>query len=132
MHMDNSSLDPTADTLTHDIIGAGIEVHRLLGPGLLESTYQNCLARELALRGHAVDRQVALPLHYKGVDIEAGYRIDLIVDRAVIVEIKAVERLHPVISAQVLTYMKLSGLQRGLICNFHVHLFKDGVKRLVL
>ena len=91
--MDNSPPDPSADTLTRDIIGAGIEVHRLL---------------------------------------DDGYRIDLIVDRAVIVEVKAVESLHPVISAQVLTYMKLSGLQRGLVCNFHVHLFKDGVKRLVL
>lgn len=130
--MDDAINPPTADRLTHDIIGAGIEVHRLLGPGLLESTYERCLARELTLREHAVDRQVALPLHYKGVDIDEGYRIDLIVDRTVIVEVKAVESLHPVVSAQVLTYMKLTGLPRGLICNFHVPLFKDGIRRLVL
>ena len=130
--MDSTPPLPIADALTRDIIGAGIEVHRLLGPGLLESTYESCLARELTLRGHAVDRQVVLPLHYKGVDIDPGYRIDLIVDRTVIVEVKAVESLHQVVSAQVLTYMKLAGLSTGLICNFHVHLFKDGVRRLVL
>ena len=130
--MDSTPPLPIADALTRDIIGAGIEVHRLLGPGLLESTYESCLARELTLRGHAVDRQVVLPLHYKGVDIDPGYRIDLIVDRTVIVEVKAVESLHQVVSAQVLTYMKLAGLPTGLICNFHVHLFKDGIRRLVL
>ena len=130
--MDSPTPSPGADSLTRDIIGAGIEVHRVLGPGLLESTYENCLARELALRGHSVDRQVSLPLHYKGIDIDAGYRIDLIVNRTVIVEVKAVESLHPVVSAQVLTYMKFSGLPTALICNFHVPLFKDGVRRLVL
>ena len=130
--MDNSATSPSTDVLTRDIISAGIEVHRLLGPGLLESTYETCLAHELTLRGHAVDRQVSLPLHYKGVDIDAGYRIDMVVDHTVIVEVKAVESLHKIISAQVLTYMKLTGLPTGLICNFYVHLFKDGIRRLVL
>lgn len=130
--MNNSTESTIDDPLTHDIIGAAIDVHRLLGPGLLESTYEICLVHELKLRGRTVDRQVALPLHYKGVDLDIGYRIDLIVDRAVIVEVKAVEILHPVVSAQVLTYMKLTGLQRGLICNFYVELLKDGVRRLVV
>ena len=130
--MDNLRASPADDALTHDVIGAAIEVHRWLGPGLLESSYEACLARELGLRGHTVERQVALPLHYKGVDLDAGYRIDLVVDRSVLLEIKAVEHLHPVISAQVLTYLKLSGLGTGLICNFHVELMKDGIRRLVL
>lgn len=107
-------------------------MHRCLGPGLFESAYETCLAYELALRGLTVERQVLIPLCYKGVELDAGYRIDLIVNRAVIVEVKAAERLHPVVSAQVLTYMKLSGIPVGLICNFHVELLKDGIRRLWL
>jgi len=103
-----------------------------MGPGLLESMYERCLTRELELRGLKVRRQVDLPLHYKGVDLNAGYRIDLIVNDAVIVEVKAVEQLHPVVAAQVLTCMKLSRMSVGLICNFHVELMKDGIRRLVL
>ena len=123
---------PSDDPLTREIIGGGIEVHRVLGPGLLESSYELCLAHELGLRGLTVERQVAVPLYYKGIELEAGYRIDLLVDGKVIVEVKAVERLHPIVTAQVLTYMKLSNTSVGLILNFHSALLRDGVQRLVL
>jgi len=129
--MDSECLSPADDLLTRDIIGAALDVHRFLGPGLLESTYEACLAHELSLRGHAIDRQVEVPLRYKGVELEVGYRMDLVVDGAVLVEIKAVEKLHPVVRAQVLTYLRLSGLRAGLICNFHVELLKDGIRRVV-
>jgi GxxExxY protein len=128
----NTHVSASDDTLTREIIGAAIEVHRALGPGLFESAYESCLAHELTLRGRTVARQVAVPLRYKGVELQVGYRIDLVVDGSVLVEVKAVERLPPVISAQVLTYLKLTGLRAGIICNFHVELLKDGVKRLVL
>ena len=120
------------DPFTREIIGAAIEVHRILGCGLYESAYETCLAYELALRDFEVQRQVRQPLIYNGVDLNAGYRIDLIVNGKAIVEVKAVEHLHPTCSAQVLTYMKLSGIKVGLICNFHVELMKDGIRRLVL
>ena len=103
-----------------------------MGPGLLESTYERCLARELELRGLKIRRQIGLPLHYKGIDLDVGYRIDMVVDDTVIIEVKAVEQLHPVVAAQVLTYMKLSRISVGLICNCHVELMKDGIRRLVL
>ena len=129
--MDPERLSPTDDLLTRSIIGAALDVHRALGPGLLESAYERCVAHELTLRGHAVSLQVPVPLRYRGLDLEVGYRMDLVVDGAVLVEIKAVEKLHPVITAQVLTYLKLSGLRAGLICNFHVELLKDGIRRVV-
>lgn len=114
------------------IIGAAIEVHRHLGPGLLESTYEHCLAHELVLRGIPFERQKALPLVYKGIELETGFRVDFLVGGLVIVELKAVEALNEVHEAQVLTYLRLSGRKLGLLINFNVPLLKDGIKRLVL
>ena len=128
--MDSARLTPDSDLLTRDIIGAALDVHRFLGPGLLESTYEVCLAHELGLRGHVIERQVAVPLRYKGIDLEVGYRMDIVVEGSVLVEVKAVEKLHPVTTAQVLTYLRLSGLRAGLICNFHVELLKEGIRRV--
>jgi GxxExxY protein len=118
------------DARTSQIIGAAIEVHRHLGPGLLESAYEGCLAWELKHRGIPVQRQVGLPLTYKNFRLDLGYRVDLIVDASVIVEVKAVDRVHPLIDAQVLTYLKLTGLHTALICNFNVPLLVHGIKRL--
>ena len=113
------------------VIGAAIAVHRALGPGLLESTYEACLVYELVERGIAVERQKPLPVTYRGVRIDCGYRIDLLVADSVIVELKAVERLLPVHEAQLLTYLRLSGHHIGLLLNFNVPLMKDGIKRMV-
>lgn len=107
-------------------------MHRALGPGLLESAYEHCLAHELELRGLSVSRQAPLPIHYEGLRLDAGYRLDLVVADAVIVEIKAVEALSRLHEAQLLTYLKLSNLRVGLLMNFNVALFKDGVRRLAL
>lgn len=120
------------DSLTGQIIGAGIEVHRQLGPGLLESAYRECLCWELNHRGLTIEREMALPLVYKGVHVDAGYRLDLIVETRVLVELKAVERLAPVHTAQVLTYLKLTGLRVGLLMNFNADVLRDGIVRLVL
>lgn len=114
------------------IIGAAIEVHRTLGPGLLESAYEECLARELALRQIAFERQKPLLLQYKGARLECGYRLDFLVAELVVVEVKAVDSLLPIHQAQLLTYMKLAGCKVGLLINFHVPVLKNGVKRLVL
>src|SRR5262245_36652049 len=120
------------DPLTQSIIGATIEVHRVLGPGLLESVYERCLSHELEMRGVENQRQVPLPVVYKGIHLEEGYRIDILVARRVIIEIKAVDSLAPVHEAQLLTYLRLSGLHVGLLLNFHVAFMKDGIKRMVL
>ena len=120
------------DDLSFNIIGAAIEVHRVLGPGLLESAYEESLCRELSLRNIAFERQVSLPIEYKGVKLDCGYRVDLVVERSVVVELKTVESLLPIHEAQLLTYLKLSKLKVGLLLNFNVALMKDGVKRLVL
>jgi GxxExxY protein len=120
------------DPLTESIIGAAIEVHRSLGPGLLESIYETCLSWELRQRRIRAEQQVPVTVTYKGLRLRNAYRIDLIVERAVIVEVKALERLHPLIDAQVLTYLKLTGLHTALIINFNVGLLRDGVRRLVL
>lgn len=122
----------TDQQLTHEIIGAAIEVHRTLGPGLLESAYEECLARELALHGIPFERQKPLPLVYKDVKLDCGYRVDLLVDGRVILELKSVEALAPIHEAIVLTYLRLSGCKIGLLINFNVSVLKDGVKRLVL
>ncbi|HSU68246.1 MAG TPA: GxxExxY protein [Tepidisphaeraceae bacterium] len=114
------------------IVDAALQVHRTLGPGLLESVYSICLAHELRLRGSRVDREVELPIVYGGVTIEAGLRLDLIVDDCVIVEVKAVDRMIPVFEAQILTYLRLTGHTLGLLINFNVPLIKDGIKRVVL
>lgn len=118
--------------LTDKIIGAAIEVHRTLGPGLLESAYQVCMEHESTLQKISFERQVDLPLNYKGIDLDAGYMIDLIFDKRVVVELKAVERVLPVHEAQLMTYMKLTGIRVGLLLNFNVPVLKDGIYRRVL
>jgi GxxExxY protein len=117
--------------LTHDIIGGVIEVHRRFGPGLLESTYSTCLRIELEARGHTVSVRVPVALEYRGVRIDAAYWIDMLVDDRVILELKAVEALAPVHTAQMLTYLRLTGRVVGLLINFNVPVAKDGIKRIV-
>lgn len=117
--------------ITGRIIDAAMCVHTALGPGLLESAYESCLAFELSDRGLVVQRQVELPVIYRGHRVSAGFRIDLMIEDVVVVEIKAVEQLLPVHEAQLLTYLKLSGRRVGLILNFHVSSMKNGIKRMV-
>jgi len=119
------------EELTEQILGSAIAVHRALGPGLLESAYEACLAFELVERRLRVERQASLPVVYRGVRIDCGYRIDLVVEAAVVVEIKAVERILPIHEAQILTYLRLSGLSIGLLLNFNVPLMKDGIRRFI-
>ena len=114
------------------VVDSGLKVHRALGPGLLESAYERCLAFELERRGYAVKRQVTVPVFYEGLKIDAGYRMDLVVGGSVIVEVKSVGSLVPLHHAQVLTYLKLSGFRLGFLMNFNVALFKDGLKRFVV
>jgi len=118
--------------LTRDVIGAAIEVHKNLGPGLLESAYQECLARELILRRIPFERERPLPLAYKGIRLECGYRVDLLVAGSVVVEIKAIEAIAPIHEAQLLTYLQLGGWHVGLLINFNVVLLKNGICRRVL
>ncbi len=118
------------DLITRRIIGAAIEVHRHLGPGLLESAYQTCLAFELRQLGYKVEGQKPLPVMYKDVELDCGYRLDLVIEDAVIVEIKAVERLMPIHNAQLLSYLRLSKKRVGLLINFHVQMLKDVSKEL--
>ena len=118
--------------LTEQIIGAAIEVHRHLGPGLLESAYEQCLCRELTLRNISFQRQLPLPVEYKGVKLDCGYRIDLLVAGDLIVEIKSVETLLPIHQAQILTYMRLARIPIGLPINFNVTKLQGGIKRFVL
>jgi len=121
----------TLDRITENIIGAAIEVHRALGPGLLESAYEACLAFELAQRGLVVEQQKPLPVVYRGVKLDCGYRLDLLVEEEVIVEVKVVDRLAPIHQAQLLSYLKLSGCKVGLLINFNVKVVKDGIRRVV-
>lgn len=121
----------TENELSREIIGAALEVHKALGPGLLESAYETSLARELDLRGVGFERQVGLPLIYKDTTCDIGYRLDLFVEKKVIIEIKSVEALTDVHVAQLLTYLKLTDCKLGLLINFNVRLLKDGIKRLV-
>ena len=118
--------------LTRSIIGAAIEVHRELGPGLLESAYEACLCRELSLRGLRFARQLRLPVTYKGETVDCGYRVDVLVEDAVVVEVKAANELCPIHEAQLLSYLRLGGWKVGLLINFHVPVLRDGVRRLVL
>jgi len=121
------------DDLTEQIIGAAIEVHRALGPGLLESAYEECMCRELDLRGLTFQRQVPLPVEYKGVKLDCGYRLDLIIQDSVVLELKCVEHVLPVHEAQLLTYLKLTRKRIGLIINFNVSaLLRGGIVRKVL
>jgi len=116
---------------TADIVDAAIKVHSKLGPGLLESIYEMCLSHELRLRSHVVQTQLTLPVEYEGLRFESGYRLDLLVDDAVVVELKAVTKVLPVHEAQLLSYLRLSRRTVGLLINFHEVLVKDGIKRMV-
>jgi GxxExxY protein len=118
--------------LTRQIIGAAIEVHRLLGPGLLESAYEECLCHELAMRGIRFEKQKPVPLVYKGVKLDCGFRLDLLVEGHVIVELKSAEGLGPIHEAIVLTYLRLSGHELALLINFNVSVLKDGIRRFVM
>ena len=111
---------PSFNELTERIIGACIEIHRSLGPGLLESAYEECLCHELSVIGIGFERQKPLPVHYKNIKLDCGYRLDLVIEQKVIVELKTVENLLPIHEAQLLTYLKLSGLSLGLLINFNV------------
>jgi GxxExxY protein len=117
--------------ITEAIIGAAIEVHRHLGPGLLESAYERCLCHELSLRQVPFQPQLSLPVKYKGIQLDCGYRLDLVVANLVVVELKAVEQLTPIHEAQLLTYLRLGGWSAGLLINFNVSVLKDGIKRRV-
>ena len=117
--------------LSSQVIGSAIKIHKALGPGLLESAYHTCLHYELTQNGLYVEREKALPLVYEEVKLECGYRVDLLVENKLIVEIKAVENVHPVHTAQLLTYLKLSGCKLGLLINFNVSLLKDGIHRII-
>ncbi len=123
-------MKPEINQITEQIIGAAIEVHRELGPGLLESAYEAALAFELGLRGVVFERQKEQPVKYKGLLIEVGYRMDLLVEDAVVVELKAVESLLPIHEAQLITYLKLADKRIGLLINFNVLLLKQGIVRL--
>ena len=117
---------------SEQIIGAAIEVHRALGPGLLESAYEECLCRELSLRQIPFERQRPLPIEYKGLKLDCGYRLDLLVAEVVVVEIKTVEALQPIHEAQLLTYLKLGGWKIGLLINFNVSVLRTGIRRRIL
>jgi GxxExxY protein len=125
-------LDPETEGIAKAIVDSAFKVHRTLGPGLLESVYELCLAHELRRRGVQLEAQVKLPIVYEGLTIDAGLRLDLIVERRIIVEVKAVEKMHPVFDAQLLTYIKLTRLRLGLLINFNVPLIRDGIKRILL
>jgi GxxExxY protein len=122
----------TDNEITHAIIGAAIEVHKYLGPGLLESAYEECLVHELSLRNLRFERQKPIPVVYKETKLECGYRIDLLVEDKIVVELKAVEGLAPIHDAIVLTYLRLSGHKLGLLINFHAATLKEGIRRLIL
>ena len=117
--------------LTGDVIGAAVEVHKVLGPGLLESAYEECLCHELRVRNIAYERQKELPIEYKGIKLDCGYRLDIVVASKLILELKSCNGLEPVHKAQLLTYLKLTGIKIGLLINFNVPLLKQGIKRVI-
>lgn len=117
--------------ISTELIGAAIEVHRCLGPGLLESTYRDCLYHELTLRGFQVEREKIVPLDYKGLVIGTGYRLDMVIEGSVIAELKSVHRLEAVHEAQLLTYLRLTGVRLGLLLNFYVPVLRQGIRRVV-
>ncbi len=119
------------EQLTGEIIGAAIEVHRVLGPGLLESAYEECLAWELNRKGLRVTRQACIPVRYKELKIEEGYRVDMVINEAVILELKCIDSFQPIHTAQVLTYLKMTNLRLGLLLNFKVDVMRNGIKRVV-
>ena len=116
--------------LTGQVIGAAIEVHKALGPGLLESAYEECLCHELLLRKISIQRQLAVPIKYKGVNLDCGYQLDIVVANELIVELKACEKVLPIHEAQLLTYLKLTRIKYGLLINFNVPILKEGIKRM--
>jgi GxxExxY protein len=120
------------EDLTREIIGAAIEVHKTVGPGLLEGVYEECLCHELKLRNLRFERQLIVPIIYKGVTLDCGYRLDLVVENTVIVELKSVDRIHPIFEAQLLTYMRLLDKPVGLLINFNVPILRTGIVRKVL
>lgn len=120
------------EDLTQEIIGAAIEVHKQLGPGLLESAYEECLCHEFNLRGISFKRQVALPVEYKGLKLDCGYKLDVVVEDGVILELKSIEAILPIHEAQLLTYLKITGKRVGFIINFNVGILTRGIKRKVL
>ena len=117
------------DKLTEKIIGCAIEVHRNLGPGLLESTYEHCLSHELHLNNISFKKQLPIPVNYKGVNLDCGYKLDLLIENTVIIELKSVRIVNPVDESQILTYMRLAKINTGLLINFNVNKLIDGVKR---
>jgi GxxExxY protein len=117
--------------LSGKIIGAAIEVHKTIGPGLLESAYEECICHELCLRGFSLERQKALNVFYKGVKLDCGYRLDVVVENKIILELKACEKIEPIHKAQLLTYLKISDLNLGLLLNFNVTVMRDGILRIV-
>jgi len=125
-------LTPLSAPVTERVIGAAIKVHKALGPGLLESAYQGCLAHELTLGGLTVDREREIPFSYKGLLLQPAYRVDLVVEHQVLIEVMAVERIHPIHEAQLLTYLKVGGFRTGLLINFNVPVLKDGLRRILL
>jgi len=117
--------------ITEKIINGAISVHKELGPGLLESAYEACLVYELTSQDLKVERQKSLPIHYRGIQLDCGYRLDLLIEGSVVVEIKAIERVEPIHEAQLLSYLKLSKCEVGLLINFNVKILRDGIRRLV-
>lgn len=120
-----------SNKLSNKIIGAAIEVHKTLGPGLLESAYEQCLCHELKLRGISFEREKQLPVVYKGFKLDCGYRLDVVIEDAILLELKSCEKIEPIHKAQLLTYLKLSGISLGLLLNFNVPVMRDGIVRIV-
>lgn len=131
-HDGTEAVSPEVNVVGRAVMDAAFNVHRELGPGLLESVYELCLAEELTRAGHSVERQVAIPIRYKDAQFEAGFRLDLLVDRKVVVEIKSIDALASIHTAQVLTYLKFSQIRLGYLINFNALRLKDGFRRLVL
>ncbi|MBK8141205.1 MAG: GxxExxY protein [Chitinophagaceae bacterium] len=130
--MTYQDVPPSLNLLSNEIIGLAIKVHKALGPGLLESSYKECLFYERARAGYFAEKEKALPLMYETVKLDVGYRIDIFVENKLVIEVKAVDALADIHTAQVLTYLKLSGNRLGLLINFNVTLLKNGIKRLVI
>ena len=130
-HQEARAISPGLESIGRQVVDAAIKVHRVLGPGLLESAYEQCLSHELSLRALRVRRQVVLPVVYEGLRLDAGYRLDMVVDDAVVVEIKAVEALSRLHEAQILTYLRLSGLRLGFLLNFNAVQMRHGLRRFV-
>jgi GxxExxY protein len=130
-HRGTEDTEASSTHLTHEILGAAIEVHRALGPGLLESAYQACLGRELSFRGIVYESQVSLPLRYRELNVDCGYRLDFVVAGSVLIEVKSVSKVLAVHRAQVLTYLKLTDIRLGFLINFNVEMLRQGIYRII-